>query len=140
MHPLRVITDSRYVYDGATVHLRRRFTLGRQVSNLDLWQQLREVMLSRTVLMAFRHVYSHVGIVGNERADDLANAGRLGHRECLQFLRDCSIRQLAPPVVLRPSRCHFAAVWFVRCGVSAPNWFLQVCCRGENTRPPRGRC
>ena len=102
MQPLRVITDSRYVYDGATVHLQRWFTLDRQVSNLDLRQQLREVMLSRKALTAFRHVYSHVGIVGNERADDLANAGRLGHPERLQFLRDRSIRQLAPPIVLRP--------------------------------------
>ena len=102
MQPLRVITDSRYVYDGATVHLHPWFTLGRQVSNLDLWQQLREVMLSRIALTAFRHVYSHVGIVGNERADDMANAGRLGHPERLQFLRDRSIRQLASPVVLRP--------------------------------------
>ena len=37
MQPPRDITDSRYVYDGATVHLHRWFTLGRQVSNLDLW-------------------------------------------------------------------------------------------------------
>ena len=51
---------------------------------------------------AFVHVHSHVGIVGNGRADDLANAVRLGHPECLQFLRDHSIRQLAPPVVVRP--------------------------------------
>ena len=85
MQPLQVITDSRYVYDGATVHLPRWFTLGRQVSNLDLWQQLREVMLSRTTSTAFRHVYSHVGTVGNEHADDMANVGCLGHPERLQF-------------------------------------------------------
>ena len=102
MQPLRVITDSRYVYDGATVHLLRWFTLGRQVSNLDPWQQLREVMLSWTALTTFRHVYSHVGTVGNERADDLANTSCLGHSERLQFRRDCSIKRLAPPVVLRP--------------------------------------
>ena len=102
MQPLQVVTDSRYVYDGATLHLQRWFTLCRQVSNLDPWQQLREVMLSRTSLKAFRHVYSHVGIVGDERANDLANTGPLGHPERLQFLRDRSIRQLAPPIVLRP--------------------------------------
>ena len=31
---------------------------------------------------------------------------------------------------------HTHHVWFVRCGVSAPNWLLQVCCGGGNTRPP----
>ena len=102
MQPLRVIADSRCVYDGATVHVHRWFTLGREVSTLDLWQQLREVMLSGTVLTAFRHVYSHVGIVGNAPADDLANAGRLGHPEHQQFLREHSIKKLAPIVVLRP--------------------------------------
>ena len=55
MQPLRVITDSRYVYDGATVHLQLWFTLGRQVSKLDLWQHMREAMLSRTALTAFKH-------------------------------------------------------------------------------------
>ena len=100
MQPL--ITDSRYVYDGATVHLHWWFTVGRQVSNLDLWQQWREAMLSRTTHTAFKHVYSHVGIVGNERADDPANLGRLGHPGRLHFLLNRGVRQSAPLVVLRP--------------------------------------
>ena len=101
MQPLRVITDSTYVYDGATVHLQQWFTLGCQVSNLDLWQQLCDAMLARTALTAFKHVYSHAGIVGNERADDLANSGRLGHPRRLQLLHDHGVRPWAPLVVLR---------------------------------------
>ena len=39
-------------------------TMGRHVSNWDLWQQLREAVSAWTALTAFKHVYSHVGVVG----------------------------------------------------------------------------
>ena len=40
--PLRVVTDSKYVYDGATRYLNCWFLLGQHVTNRDLWEALRD--------------------------------------------------------------------------------------------------
>ena len=65
---------------------------GQQVSNHDLWDSLRSLMRSRSGETLWKHVYSHVGIEGNERADALANLGQLQHPGRLQFLRDLRAR------------------------------------------------
>ena len=46
--PLRVVTDSRYVYDGATRYLNRWFLLGHHVTNCDLWEALRNSLSARS--------------------------------------------------------------------------------------------
>ena len=86
--PLWVVTDSKYVYEGATRYLNRWFLLGQHVTNRDLWEALRDSLSARSAPTRFKRVYSHVGILGNERADRLANQGRLQHPSGLQFLRE----------------------------------------------------
>ena len=76
---LRVVTDSKYVYDGILKHLRRWRLQGRPFVNSDLWLQLQLEVDARTAPTLWRHVYSHIGVAGNERADELANQGRLAH-------------------------------------------------------------
>ena len=51
-----------------------------------------------------RHIYSHMGIVGNERADALANSGRLAHPQRRRFLRDQIASAGRPPVIVRTAR------------------------------------
>ena len=63
--PLRVVTDSKYVCDGATRYLNRCFLLGQHVTNRDLWEALRDSLSARSAPTRFKHVYSHVGILGN---------------------------------------------------------------------------
>ena len=103
--PLRVITDSKYVYDGVTTYMHRWALQGRQVVNRDLWDALKLLIQSRSGATLWLHMYSHIGVVGNERADALANQGRRQHPARLQVLRDLRARQGQPRVV----RC--GAVW-----------------------------
>ena len=86
--PRRVITNGKHVYDGVTAYMHRWAVQGRQVSNHDLWDSLRSLMRSPSGKTLWKHVYSHVGVVDNERADTLANFGRLQHPGRPQFVRD----------------------------------------------------
>ena len=85
---LRVVTDSKYVYDGILKHLRRWRLQGRPFLKSDLWLQLQAKVDARVAPTLWRHMYSHIGVAGNERADELANQGRLAHPQRRQFLRD----------------------------------------------------
>ena len=67
---LRVVTHSKYVYDGILKHLRRWRWRGRPFVNSDLWLQLQAEVDARTAPTLWRHVYSHIGVAGNERADE----------------------------------------------------------------------
>ena len=98
---LRIVTDSKYVYDGILKHLRRWRLQGRPFLNSDLWLQLQAEVDARVAPTLWRHVYSHIGIRGNERADELANQGRLAHPHRRQFLRDQAAASGRPPVVVR---------------------------------------
>ena len=69
--PLRVVTDSKSVYDGATRYLNRWFLLGQHVTNRDLWEALHDSLLARSAPTRFTHVYSHVGILRNEKGGPL---------------------------------------------------------------------
>ena len=76
--PLRIVTDSKHVCDGATqwrhAWKRRAWrTSGRTpVKNRDLWERLDALCQSRTV--EWQWVRGHAGNAGNERADLLARA------------------------------------------------------------------
>ncbi|KAI0744459.1 hypothetical protein C8Q76DRAFT_604336 [Earliella scabrosa] len=93
--PLHIVTDSQYVIDGLTVHLRSwedRGWLG--VANADLIKMAAAWLRQRSAPTTFRWVKGHAGIEGNERADELAKRGveqgtvvsLAGHPE--RFLRE----------------------------------------------------
>ena len=90
--PLRIITNNKYVYDGVTLYMHRWALQDRGVTNQDLWESLKAVLQARSAETLWKHVYSHVGIVGNERADSLANQGRRRHQI------GCAISRTSLPV------------------------------------------
>ena len=65
---------------------------GRQDPNSDLWAQLQEAMRSRTARTHWKHVYTHIGILGNERAESLANQGCSNHPGRAQYLCESQAR------------------------------------------------
>ena len=98
---LRVVTDSKYVYDDILKHLWGWRLQGRPFLNGDLWLQLHGEVDARVAPTLWRHVYSHIRIAGTERADELANQGRLAHPLPRQFLRDRAETAGRPSVVVR---------------------------------------
>jgi ribonuclease HI len=74
-----VVTDSVYVKDGVTKWMAGwkrngwRTAAKKPVKNRDLWEVLDEELSSHTV--DWEWVKGHDGHPGNERADELANAG-----------------------------------------------------------------
>ncbi len=76
-----IYTDSSYVLKGATKWLfdweakNWRTTAKKEVLNKDLWQELSHVInltTERGKKIDWRLVSGHVGVVGNERADEIA--------------------------------------------------------------------
>lgn len=73
-----VHTDSAYAINGITKWVRgwkqrEWVTAGKQpVANRDLWEALSE--LTETHDLSWRHVPGHSGVLGNERADEIATA------------------------------------------------------------------
>ena len=77
-----VCTDSAYVYGGVQggAHKWRAWgwvTTWGPVTNVDLWSTLMTLLDSTLVVSDWIKVPSHVAIQGNERADKLAEQGRL---------------------------------------------------------------
>jgi ribonuclease HI len=76
---VRLHTDSQYVHKGISLWLpgwKRKgwkTAAGKPVKNQDLWQALEQAAQSHTVEWIW--VKGHAGHPGNERADELANAG-----------------------------------------------------------------
>lgn len=74
---VRVITDSRYLIDGASKWIRGwkkrgwKKADGDEVLNRDLWEAIDE--LSRTRKVSWTHVKGHAGHPENERCDKIAN-------------------------------------------------------------------
>tara|TARA_B100000508_G_scaffold123897_1_gene106874 strand:- start:6199 stop:6900 length:702 start_codon:yes stop_codon:yes gene_type:complete len=72
-----IYTDSKYVIEGATgwtfgwVKNGWKTKAGTDVLNKELWQEL--VDLLKVVKVDWHKVPGHVGIIGNERADDIAS-------------------------------------------------------------------
>ena len=72
---------------------------GRWVAN-DLWGSLKALLQTPLAETLWKHVFSHVGILGNERADSLANQGRQWHPDRARYLHDLRACQGQRPVVL----------------------------------------
>jgi len=74
--PMEVYTDSAYVINGITkwIHGWRnngwKTTSKADVLNKDLWQELYDV--TKSINIKWHHIGGHVGIVGNERCDEIA--------------------------------------------------------------------
>ena len=74
--------DSQYVYDGlkgAAFRWRAAGWVGQSgpVCNVDLWIQLLELLDNVHATVRWLRVPSHTNIPGNERADGLAEEGRI---------------------------------------------------------------
>lgn len=73
-------TDSNYVVQGITTWIHKWITNGRlepsgDLKNKELWKELYHLAYECGHEIKFKWVKGHVGIVGNERADYLANKG-----------------------------------------------------------------
>ena len=87
---LVVAIDSEYAYarlQGAAYRWRDNGWVSATgtVSNVDLWQQLLEAIQSSFTIFQWVKIPSHVGLHGNDAADELANRGRLMsplHQSC----------------------------------------------------------
>ena len=80
-----VVLDSEYVYKGITERSLKWHRHGwrvknREVGHKDLWEQI--FLLRREAGSSLQLVWmpSHMQVVGNDRADALAEEGRLQHR------------------------------------------------------------
>lgn len=85
---VRLLCDSQYVVKGCNEWRhswkRKGWKRGGQnaklknsvIANLELWKQLDEVLTAVPITLEW--VKGHAGILGNERADELAEMGRLG--------------------------------------------------------------
>ena len=80
--PLQLISDSSYVVKG----IKERFggprairKIVRLVANEDLWNRLEKSLSKRLPPWEVEWTRGHVGLPGNERADRLANEGRMKH-------------------------------------------------------------
>ncbi len=80
---VEVCTDSEYVRKGMTQWIQGWVKKGwktstkKDVLNKDLWEQLlhEATRLTHTgIIVSFKYVQAHVGIVGNERADTIATS------------------------------------------------------------------
>lgn len=76
LYSLVVYTDSSYLIKGITTWIyawERRGWIkkdGEPVKNDDLWRRLNEI--TKKIDIKWEHVSSHIGIAGNERADEIA--------------------------------------------------------------------
>lgn len=86
-----VHTDSAYAVNGITKWVsgwerRGWVTAGKQpVANRDLWEQLMTLVAERNI--EWRHVPGHSGVLGNERADEIATAYAEGKRPKLFYAK-----------------------------------------------------
>ena len=81
---MTIVVDSEYVYDALTKHILKWEKAGWRsssgaVSQSDLWIPVLAQLRRHQQTARFIWVPSHVGIVGNEGADQLAEQGRLSH-------------------------------------------------------------
>jgi len=79
--PVKICTDSIYVQKGITQWIKNwrkndwKTAKGTIVENKDLWEQLD--VLTNDHDIEFVYIKAHSNIKGNEKADELANAGAL---------------------------------------------------------------
>lgn len=89
-------TDSRYVIRGITEWIsewKKRDWMTKQkkpVENRDLWEKLSRLVDAHKILgkISWKHVGGHIGVAGNERADEIATEfARGGHPELFEGKR-----------------------------------------------------
>ncbi|KAI0349339.1 ribonuclease H-like protein [Trametes cingulata] len=74
--PLHIVSDSKYVVDGLTLHLPKWEEAGWiGVKNADLFREAVAALRARSALTTFRWVKGHSRNEGNEEADRLAKQG-----------------------------------------------------------------
>jgi ribonuclease HI len=74
--PLIIKTDSRYMIDGLTIHLKKwedRGWIG--IKNKEWFKRAAYLLRRRTATTKFKWVRGHSGELGNERSDQLAKLG-----------------------------------------------------------------
>lgn len=75
--PIVVYTDSSYVVNGIGSWVKNwlkndwQTSTGKPVANKELWKSLWDLSQGKSI--QWKHVYGHVGIPGNERADEIAD-------------------------------------------------------------------
>ena len=79
-----VVLDSEYVYKGITEwsvkwHRHGWRAKSREVGHRDLWEQIFLLQREAGSLLQLVWMPSHMQVVGNDRADALADEGRLQH-------------------------------------------------------------
>ena len=75
-YPLTIISDSKYVIDGLTLHLKEWEDKGWiGVDNPDFFKRAAYLLKKRTAPTTFQWVKGHTGNLGNEESDKLAKAG-----------------------------------------------------------------
>ena len=74
--PLKIVTDSRYVIEGLTTHLRTWEDNGWiGVKNNTIFKRAAYLLKRRTATTSFQWIKGHNGDLGNEESDRLAKAG-----------------------------------------------------------------
>ncbi len=72
-YPLTIKTDSKYVIEGLTLHLKKWEDNGWiGIKNANLFKRAAYLLKRQTVLTWFSWVKGHAGILGNEESDKLA--------------------------------------------------------------------
>lgn len=116
--PLHVVSDSKYVVDGLTTHLRKweeRGWIG--VANADVFKDAAAALRARSAVTTLRWVKGHSRVEGNEAADALAKAAAL---KPAQFR----------PVLLPKMR-------YVRKGAALSKLTQSLACKGVKLWAPR---
>lgn len=84
--PIALHTDSSYVINGITKWVKGWQSRGwitkekKEVLNQDLWQALVDAVQSCEGKVDWRYVGGHIGVVGNERVDQIASDFAVGER------------------------------------------------------------
>lgn len=81
---IKVYTDSKYLIQGITSWIINwknngwKTKEGKSVLNQDLWERLSGIVSNKNI--EWNHLEGHAGIVGNERADEIANGFSMGKK------------------------------------------------------------
>ena len=74
-----MVVESEWVYNGVTEWAAVWRSAKGDVAHRDLWEPFVDLVQTRGDLFSIRWVPSHIDIMGNEKADQLAKEGRVRH-------------------------------------------------------------